>query len=82
MAANRKGNQTLTLFRRSVAPQQYSVSEAITRAIIGSDYDNIKANTSAIKTYTANVLLDTKKITLALQSSDVIGVLPGTDTER
>ncbi len=77
--AGRKGNQALSLFKRNITPQQFTVSEAVARAIIGNDYDNAKANTSAIKTYPANVLLDVKKTTITLQSSNVIGILPGTD---
>jgi hypothetical protein len=76
---NRKGNQSINGFRRSLTPQQYSVSEGVAKAIIGSDYDNVKGNTSIVKTYTANILLDVKKTTLTAQSSNVLAVLPGTD---
>jgi hypothetical protein len=76
---NRKGNQTINGFRRSLAPQQYSISENLARAIIGSEYDNVKGNASIVKTFPANILLDVKKTTITAQSSNVIGVLPGTD---
>lgn len=78
-AANRKGQQTTSAFRRSIAPQQYTISESVARAIAGSDYDNAKSNASTLKTYTANVLLDVKKTTTTLQSSNVMAILPGTD---
>jgi Zn-dependent M28 family amino/carboxypeptidase len=45
---------------------------------LGTDYDNAKSNSSLVKTYTADILLDVKKTILTAQSSDVIGVLPGT----
>jgi hypothetical protein len=77
--AGRKGNQYLNAFRRAIAPQQFSVSENVARTILGNDYDNAKSNTSLIKTYPAEILLDVKKTTLAAQSSNVIGVIPGTD---
>ena len=79
MPVSRKGAQTTNAFRRSIMPQQFSVSENVARTIIGDDYDNARSNTSLIKTYTANVLLEVQKTTIALQSSNVIAVLPGTD---
>lgn len=77
--ANRKGNQTLTGFRRAISPQQFTISENAARAIFGSDYDNAKATNTLIKTYTANVLMDVKKTTLTQKSSNVIALLPGSD---
>lgn len=78
-ALNLKGFQTIDRFRATLAPQVYSISENVARAIIGSDYETVKANTAIVKTYPANILLDVKKTTLTAQSSNVIGVLPGTD---
>jgi hypothetical protein len=74
-----KGNQYLNPFRRNIAPQLFTVSENLAKEIVGTDYDNAKSNSSLIKTYSADILLDVKKIILTAQSSDVIGVLPGTD---
>jgi len=74
-----KGFQSTSLFRRNISPQLFTVSENVARAILGSDFDNAKSNSSLLKTYTADILLDVKKTTLTAQSSDVIGVLPGTD---
>lgn len=78
-AAGRKGNQVLNLFRRNVSPQQFSISENVARAILKSDYDLAKSNPTHIKTYPAQVLLGVEKATTTLQSSNVIGLLPGTD---
>lgn len=77
--ANRKGNQSISGFRRAISPQQFTISENVARAIFGSDYDNAKANNMLIKTYTANVLMDVKKTTLTQNSSNVIALLPGSD---
>jgi hypothetical protein len=74
-----KGQQTMNAFRRALTPQQFTISENVARAIVGPDYDTIKNNTSLLKTYTVNVLLDVKKVTLTAQSSNVIALLPGTD---
>src|SRR5215218_7533360 len=76
---SRRGVQTISGFRKTLSPQQYTVSENVARAIIGSDYDTVKNNLSIVKTYTANIFLDVKKTTLTAQSSNVVGVLPGTD---
>jgi hypothetical protein len=77
MAMMRKGNQNLNGFSRAINPQQYTVSEAIAKSVMGNDFDSAK--TLGYKTYTADILLETKKSTSTLQSSNVIGVLPGTD---
>jgi hypothetical protein len=76
---NRKGRQTTSIFNRAIGPQQFSISENIARAITNGDYDKIKTNPAAVKTYSANILLDVQKTIINLQSSNVIGVLPGTD---
>ena len=77
--ATRKGNQMMNVFRRSVAPQQFTISENLARAITGNDYDTAKTNTATLKTYSANILLEVNKTTLKTQSSNVIAILPGTD---
>jgi hypothetical protein len=76
---SRKGNQSINAFKRALAPQQYSISENVARAITGSAYDLVKADNAVVKTFPANVLLEVKKATLTAQSSNVVGVLPGTD---
>jgi hypothetical protein len=76
---NPKGNMYLTAFQRVVRPNQFQVSEEIARAIMGDDYATAKSGTIVPKTYTANVMLSFNKATTNLQSSDVLGVLEGTD---
>ena len=78
-AMSRKGQQSVSLFKRTASPQVFTVSEAVAKAIIGAEYDNAKSNTALIRTYSANILLDVKKTTNTAQSSNVIGILPGTD---
>lgn len=78
-AASRKGFQSTSIFRRNIAPQQFTVSENVARAILGTDYDNAKSNASLLKTFVAEILLDVQKTALTAQSSNVIGLLPGTD---
>lgn len=76
---NPKGNMYVNAFQTMVRPNQYSVSEEIARAIMGADYDAAKAGNIQPKSYKANVLLNFNKATLHLESSDVLGVVEGTD---
>lgn len=78
-AAGRLGSQSTSLYKRNMTPQIVTVSENVAKAILGSEYETAKTNTSLIKTYPANVLLDIKKAAVTGQSSDIVGVLPGTD---
>jgi hypothetical protein len=76
--AARTGNLTTQFFRRSYGPQQFSVSETVIKAVTGAGYDSLrKARKPMI--VNANVQLDVQKGTTILQSSNVIGLLPGTD---
>ena len=75
----RNGNMSVNGFRRSVTPQFYTVSERVANAITGNDWDALKSNTSGTKTFQANITLETVKETKKLESSDVVGILPGTD---
>ena len=75
----RKGNKTMSGFRRNIVPQQFTVSENLGRAILGSGYDSIRNSAAPLKTYSAEIILDVKKTTITLQSSNVIAVVPGTD---
>ncbi|GAA4342240.1 M28 family peptidase [Flaviaesturariibacter amylovorans] len=79
-AGNRTGAQSIYSFRRTIAPQQYAVSEGVARAITGADFDSLKANSlTAPKVVMANVLLETQKSTRALPSTNVLGVVSGSD---
>ena len=76
---NPKGNMYLSAFQRVIRPNQFQVSEQIAQAIMGNDYATAKSGTIVPKTYTANLMLSFNKATTNLQSSDVLGVLEGTD---
>jgi len=76
---NVKGNMYLSGFQRIVRPNQFQVSENIARAIMGDDYDKAKSGTVTPKTYAANLMLSFNKATTVLESSDVLGVIEGTD---
>lgn len=76
---NVKGNMYVNAFQKVVRPNQYQVSEKIARAIMGDDYDKVKAGMITSKTYTADLALSFNKTTTNLQSSNVIGLLEGSD---
>ena len=77
--ANRKGGQTVNTFRRTITPQQYTISEAVARDIIGADFDNAKSNAATYKVYQSNIALEVRKVTMTMESSNVLGVLEGSD---
>ena len=76
---NPKGNMYLSAFQRMIRPNQFTVSEKIAEAIMGADYAVVKSGTIQPKTYKADVMLSFTKATTDLKSSNVLGVLEGTD---
>jgi len=78
----RKGQQTINLFKRSIRPQEFTVSESVAKAILKDDFEASKSNKALIKTYPAEILLDVRKTSNPLQTSNVIGILPGTDLKE
>jgi Zn-dependent M28 family amino/carboxypeptidase len=76
---NPKGNMYLNAFQKIVRPNQFQVSENIAKEIMGDDYAKAKTGTIEPKTYSANVTVSFNKATTVLESSDVLGVLEGTD---
>ncbi len=80
-AAGRKGQQSANSFRRTQPPLQFTISENIARAIAGRDYDNMRVTTPILKTYKANILLQVDKTTTSMESSNVVGILPGKDIQ-
>jgi Zn-dependent M28 family amino/carboxypeptidase len=76
---NPKANMYLNAFQRVVRPNQFQVSEKIAQAIMGDDYAKAKTGAIPPKAYTADLALSFNKTTINLQSSDVLGVLEGSD---
>ncbi len=76
---NPKGNMYLNAFQKIVRPNQFLVSENVAKEIMGDDYAKAKTGTIEPKTYSANVTVSFNKITTTLESSDVPGVIDGTD---
>lgn len=75
--ASRKSRESLYAFQPYTVPQQFFVSERLASSII-KEYSSLKSIT-AVRLFSANVLLEVKKQTTALQSSNVIGMVEGSD---
>lgn len=76
---NAKGNMYLNAYQKAVRPNQFQVSENIAKEIMGDDYEKAKAGALQPKIYSADLTLSFSKSTNTLESSDVLGVLEGTD---
>src|SRR5215203_259233 len=81
ISAKRKFPEVLNPFQPSITPQHFYISETIARAI-SKDYDEVKSLNTEIRKYRSNILLEMKKQTLTLQSSNVIGILEGRDLKN
>jgi Zn-dependent M28 family amino/carboxypeptidase len=77
-AADRKSRIFSNVYKSSLSPQQYLVSEAVAKAILKENYP---ADTAAnkVKTYPARIELSMKKTNLELETSNVMGMVEGTD---
>lgn len=74
-----KGQQYLgNNYKRTNSVNTFFISEKVAEAIMGADWANAKT-TATPKTYNADVALAYDETAVALESSNVIGVLEGTD---
>lgn len=76
----KKGNLNLSSFKKYINPQQFYISVDVAKAIMDSDFNNLVNNDSLIgKAYHSNILMSIEKQTNSLQSSNVIGLVEGSD---
>ena len=75
----RRGNMYLQGFKRSILPQQFYISQLIAQAIMGPAYDSAYNNSIPARTFSANILLDFNKRMITTKSSNVLGLLEGSD---
>ena len=78
-APSRKGRQGIYNFQRTALPLQFSISENVARALLGNRYDELKSFSNGFLGHRVNVLMEMDKTTVSLPTSNVIGILPGTD---
>lgn len=76
---NPKGNMYVNFTQRPARPNQFTISENIAKQIMGSDYDQVRTGNIAPKSYKADVTLTFEKTVINLESSDVMGMIEGTD---
>lgn len=74
-----KGQMYLNGYRKTIYPNTFYVSDKVAETIMGGDYTSVTAGNIQPKPYAADVLLEFAKTTGHLQSSDVVGLLEGTD---
>ena len=77
------GQMYLNLYSSNITPSAFFISEKIADEIIGSDWVSIKEKSKTAqvpsKKYPANIYADLTKQIQFLESSNVLGVLEGTD---
>jgi hypothetical protein len=69
--------QYLSVYKKYILPQQFTITESIAKKII-KNYENL-SSLSSINTFQGNFMLQVEKKSRQLMSSNVIGILPGTD---
>lgn len=74
--ASKKSSAYLYAFKKAITPQQLYISGNLLRAITKTDSI---AKTIGVKTYSADVLLDVQKQTSSMESTNVLGMLEGSD---
>lgn len=82
-AGNTRGGLYTSAYRSVNPPNLFSISEQVAEAIMGADYaaakEAMKNNTAQPKAYKADVHLSFAKTTNKIESSNVLGVIEGTD---
>jgi len=83
LANTAPGQMYLNLYNSSITPSAFFISEKIAGEIIGSDWVAVKEKSKtaqvAPKKYSAHIYADLTKKIQFLESSNVLGVLEGTD---
>lgn len=77
--AAQHGAMSLNQYKRSVTPNVFSISEQVAAKLMGADWNQAKANTIPSKIYPAEVKLAFSKSFTQLESTNVLGVVEGTD---
>jgi Peptidase family M28/PA domain len=74
-----KGQQTLNLFRSANNVNTFFISEKLAETIMGADWANAKKADAQPKAYDMEVTLSYNETSVKFESSNVIGVMEGTD---
>lgn len=80
---NNRGNMTMNGYKSTNYPNTYIISEGIAQAIMGNDFlaakESLKNAGFTGASYKADLKLQFEKETQVLQSSNIIGLIEGTD---
>jgi hypothetical protein len=77
----KRTSQMLYQFKKILPPHVFTISPDVARRILNKSPDSLQQGTT-VTAFKSNVLLDVKKQTTELQSTNVVGVLPGTDLKE
>ncbi|MGZ5286215.1 MAG: M28 family peptidase [Flavisolibacter sp.] len=75
----RKGRQGIYSFQRTALPLQFTISEHVAQALLGNKSEEAKSLSKGVLSLRVNVLMEMEKTTVATPTSNVMGILPGTD---
>ena len=82
-SASNLGGMTMNGYKSTIYPNTFYISEQIAKAIMGVDFqpakDGLKNTAFAPSTYKANVKMHFEKQINVLQSSNIVGLIEGTD---
>jgi hypothetical protein len=74
-----RGSVYIDGFKKNILPNTFYVSEKIAAAIMGDDYSSARSGSITTRSYPAEVVLEFNKAVTLGQSSDVLGLLEGSD---
>jgi hypothetical protein len=78
-----RGNQYMNVFKRANTPNVFYIADTVARAIMGADFttaqEAVKNGNPQPKIYNADIKLAINKSTVKSNSSNVVGILEGTD---
>jgi hypothetical protein len=69
-------------FQARIRPNSLYISDRMSRAILGADFEKARSGTLPSGSYPADIFLSVHKVTKMLQSTDVLGFLEGGDLKE
>jgi hypothetical protein len=77
-SASQTGGQNMKTLLRSQYSQQVLISENLAKTILKQNWDSLRNGLISLAVHNTDITLDIEKNTRILQSSNVLGILPGT----
>ena len=79
LKTNPRGNMYVNAFQKNVRINQFTISDNIAKEILGNDFEAAKSGNMAPRTISTELMLSFNKTTTKLESSNVLGMIEGTD---